>query len=591
MSDRVKREEGSPVFSAYITASAVRHHFSTVGKRESAIRRMKRIGITKAYVEFYRSGLLLSRELLADVKAALEREGLQVSGGIATTHGEGFTDKSTVGHYWICFTSEKSRKSLERTMRIGANVFDEIIVDDFLCTGCRCPRCKGKKGRDDWASFYGKLMVEFAKEAMIRPAKEENPGVRLIIKYPQWYDRFHVFGYDVTRQSDAFDAVWVGTEIRDPRKDYVYQYQAFSNYTYIRSIAGQKVEGAWFDQLWCYPEVYVEQAYQSLLAGATELILFSYSPKDYDEKNPNMRMLLERRPLLQRIRTEINGKRHLGIEAYKPPGSDPLGEAYLFDYLGLMGLPIIVTAKTPSSRSLVLSAHALSDPNIEEFLTGLGPGHTVLATGGFIQGLPDNSSVTDLFGLSVEPIKRKPICTYRFLVDGKKCLSEERVLFRSYLRPDRATVLASAMIGKAFPILTVNRCQDNTYLAASLDTFRYRPVHGAEAVTTAEPVSLIHLPREILDLLRRPMISPYGLSLSAPSKVALYLYSTRGNADASFLVVENFSDQEAEILINAKGRLETISGEQEAERTPLGLRVRLPRRDLVMLSRRRAGTK
>lgn len=584
MSDGVKEDEGSPVLSAYITAGAVRKHFSTVQERKKAALRMKRIGITKAFVEFYRSGLLVDQGLLADARVYLEGEGLQVSGGIATTHGEGFTERSTVGRYWICYTSEKSRKNLERAMRIGAKVFDEIIVDDFLCTGCKCPRCKEKKGGEDWTTFYGNLMVQFAREAMINPAKEENPGVRLIVKYPQWYDRLHVFGYDVVRQSDAFDAVWVGTEIRDPRKDYVYQYQPFSNYTYIRSIAGHKVEGAWFDQLWCYPEVYVEQAYQSLLAGAPEITLFSYSPENYDEKNPNMHMLMQKRPLLQRIRAEIKAKSHFGIEAYKPPGSDPLGEAYIFDYLGLMGLPIIVSARLPSTRSLVLSAHALADPHIEEFLTDLDPGHTVLATSGFVEGLR-TSSVTDLFGLSGDPVRRKAIFAYRFLADAKECLSEERVFLRSYLRPDRATVLASARTGKAFPILTVNREGGNTYLAACLDTFRYLPIHGAEAVTTAEPVSLIHLPREFLDLLRGPMLSPYGLSLSAPPKVALYLYSVPGNDDASLLVVENFSDQEAEIEIDAKGRLDTLTAEKEAQRTHLGLRIHMPRRDLVILSR------
>ena len=41
-----------------------------------------------------------------------------------------------------------------------------------------------------------------------------NPSVRFD-DYPQWYDRFHERGYEVTRQTEDFDRIWVGTETRD----------------------------------------------------------------------------------------------------------------------------------------------------------------------------------------------------------------------------------------------------------------------------------------------------------------------------------------------------------------------------------------
>ena len=42
-----------------------------------------------------------------------------------------------------------------------------------------------------------------------------NPKVRIIVKYPCWYDDFHERGYDVIRETADFDRIWVDTETRD----------------------------------------------------------------------------------------------------------------------------------------------------------------------------------------------------------------------------------------------------------------------------------------------------------------------------------------------------------------------------------------
>ena len=580
----VEPQDGCLTLSAYVTAQAVSQYFSSPQARKKSIRRLRQVGIRKAYVEFYRSGLLLEESTLIEVKDDLERAGLRISGGIATTHGEGFTDKSTGGPYWICLSSDKSLENLELAIRRGAKVFDEIIVDDFLCTACKCRHCKRAKGGRDWSALYRDLLVDFVTNGMIAPAREENPHVKLIIKYPQWYDRFHVFGYDVLRMSKAFDTVWVGTEIRDPRVDYVHQYQPFSNYMYLCSIAGEKVKGAWFDHLWCYPEIYLEQAYQSVLAGSRELVLFSYWPEKYDIQNPNTSALIKKRKILERICSELVGKKHVGIEAYKPAGSDPRYESYIFDYLGVLGFPVLVTASRPSTEAIILPVHSLKDPGIEDFLIGLEAGRTVLATSGFVEGLRKNSKIMDLFGLSEDPVCRKETFTYRFSVEGKECLAEERVLLRSYLRPTQARVLAEALGGRHLPILTVNQLNNTTFLTACLDTYRYMPYHGDASVTTAEPVSLVHLPQAYLNLLRNSVLPSLGVAFKAPARVGLYLYSSEGSDKLSPIVVENFGDQDAFVELKGPDNLESLLDNAEVKRTAKRYRIRLPRRDIELLS-------
>jgi len=62
-----------------------------------------------------------------------------------------------------------------------------------------------------------------------------------------------------------------------------------------------KIGGGWFDFINCYPEIYVEQAVQSILAGARELIRFHYEPGTYSPENPNTKALLEAIPELERL--------------------------------------------------------------------------------------------------------------------------------------------------------------------------------------------------------------------------------------------------------------------------------------------------
>jgi hypothetical protein len=52
-------------------------------------------------------------------------------------------------------------------------------------------------------------MAHLSRERIRAPARRVNPQVRLIIKYPQWYDRFHERGDDVIRQTADFDRIWV----------------------------------------------------------------------------------------------------------------------------------------------------------------------------------------------------------------------------------------------------------------------------------------------------------------------------------------------------------------------------------------------
>jgi hypothetical protein len=123
------------------------------------------------------------------------------------------------------------------------------------------------------------MLTEIALSVFINPAKAKNPDITMIIKYPQWYDRFHQFGYDVATEPALFDKVYVGTETRGQytqRYGFVQPYEGFINFRWISTLAGDKIGAAWFDHGDCNEFDFIEQAYQSVLAGAKELVIFNF---------------------------------------------------------------------------------------------------------------------------------------------------------------------------------------------------------------------------------------------------------------------------------------------------------------------------
>ena len=68
---------------------------------------------------------------------------------------------------------------------------------------------------DTWEDYRCELMTRLSRDYVLDAARRVNPRVKLIIKYPQWYDQFHERGYEIVRETADFDRIWVGTETRD----------------------------------------------------------------------------------------------------------------------------------------------------------------------------------------------------------------------------------------------------------------------------------------------------------------------------------------------------------------------------------------
>jgi len=92
----------------------------------------KHLQVDKVYLESYRVGHLIEREKLLKVKKIFSQKGIKTSGGITTNcAGVEFTS--------FCYSNPEHREQLKQIVRFTAELFDEIILDDFYFTNCKCP--------------------------------------------------------------------------------------------------------------------------------------------------------------------------------------------------------------------------------------------------------------------------------------------------------------------------------------------------------------------------------------------------------------------------------------------------------------------
>ncbi|MHC4356448.1 MAG: hypothetical protein ACYS0H_27410, partial [Planctomycetota bacterium] len=268
-----------------------------------------------------------------------------------------------------------------------ASLFDRIMIDDFLFTDCQCDECKEARGDKSWADYRCELMIKMSRDRILAPARAVNPGVKIIIKYPQWYDNFHNRGYEVIRQTADYEKIWVGTETRnfeDKRWGGKVQYEAYYIMRWLGEIGGDKTGGGWFDPYGTTEDTYVEQARQTVLADAREMLLFCYGSLQKDTGPANVEKLRAEIPGLFQLAKLVRGKPIRGIAAPKPPNSDAGNEQYVFDFVGMLGLPLVPTATIDTNaEAAFLSVHALKDARFGNKLTRmLEAGTPLLMTDG-----------------------------------------------------------------------------------------------------------------------------------------------------------------------------------------------------------------
>src|SRR3989337_4449130 len=231
----------------------------------------------KVYVEAERDGVFATDAELERVKRWFREKGVETSGGITLAAGG-------EGGQFGTFDYEKpeDRAEAERAVRLAAKHFDEVILDDFFFYTSKSDADIAAKGNRSWTQYRIEKMRQVSRDLVLRPAKQVNPRVRMIIKYPNWYEHFHGLGYDLAEQPKMFDAIYSGTETLDPiiTDQLLQQYESYGIYRYLSNIRPDGgTLGGWVDTFSTRSvDRYAEQLWDTLFAKAPEITLFNWSP-------------------------------------------------------------------------------------------------------------------------------------------------------------------------------------------------------------------------------------------------------------------------------------------------------------------------
>ena len=476
--------------STIFTAGTVRDKLSSESGLDSAIAWCKDVGVTRVFIESFR-GYTAERDALENAKKRFEEAGIEASGCVTTVR---FGKQSTGWDLIACYTNQGTRDELKQIFEYTASIFDLIMIDDFLFTDCECEECLEACGEQNMSDYRCDLMNMISEEYILKPARAVNPNVKIINKFPQWYDRFHVRGYEVLGQTEMYDYIWVGTETRDTdfsdRSASLNdpQYMAYFIMRWLTDVGGEKTGGGWFDALGTTSKTYLEQARQTVLADAREMMLFSYGglireTNTYSNRKgtgiANVEALKVELPELFKLAKMIDNKPIKGILAPKPANSDPHSQydstrvfsgddadAFIYNFVGMLGLPLV------PKEQIDMNAEAAFFP---------------------IQNLKDPEFHNKLD---------------KFLSDGK-------------------------------PVLVTDGMAHHIENAGQYDNLHVLNVN-------VDPINLLEFSREELNAIRGKMLKPFGMKFDAPSMVSMYLMGD------DLIVIENFRDEPVAVTLETE---------------------------------------
>ncbi len=522
--------------------------------------------VDKAYIEVQRDRTLASDDLIEQVKRFFLDKGLRVAGGMALSEGN-------IGGQFrsFCYTDPNDRAFIKNAVELAARHFDEVIQDDFFFVTTKSDSDIAAKGDRTWTAFRLDLMREAAENLLIKPARAVNPRIKMIIKYPNWYEHFQGLGFDLDQEARMFDGIYTGTETRDPEitDQNLQQYESYLIMRYFENIAPGRNGGGWVDTFSIrYVDRYVEQLWNTVFAKAREMTLFEWSAmcrpvrlgdrsawqdlptsfnvermlEAYKAKNPDTSAeptyasvaayaLEQADAFLGRLGTPI------GIKSYKPYQS--WGEDFLHNYFGNIGIPMDLHPAFPTDANLVvLTECAAHDPAIVSRIKGqLTAGKSVVITSGLLRVL-QGQGIEDV--VEVRYTDRKILAKDYFSGFGSgtgSALTEEenpQILFPDirFLTNDAWPVIRALANGRGYPLMLLDRYSKGIlYIWTMPENFN----------------DLYRLPSSVTSAIKDYVMAGFPIRVDGPSHVALFVY------DNHTFIIQSYRPDETDVRVSLTG--------------------------------------
>jgi hypothetical protein len=541
------------------------------------------IKIDKVYIETVRDQNEMPEAYIEPLKKFFLDRGVRVAGGMTLANNNS-------GQYVTYnYSGAQDRATVKRLTEMTAKHFDEIILDDFFFYNTKTDSDIAAKGDRSWTQYRVETMQDVSKNFVVGPAHAVNPKCEMVIKYPNWYEHFQANGYDLDLQPKIFDAIYTGTETRDPvrTEQHLQPYQSYQIFRYFENIKPGGNRGGWVDTgQYNVVDRYAEQLWDTVFAKAPEMMLFSWG-------NLQMAMQAGNRPWADQ-KTSFNWEemmggaaappspapaaapagaggrgfgggmgggmgggatnarvasyaltmadkvvyklgKPIGIKSYRPPHGT--GEDFLHNFLGMAGLPIDLYGTYPAEAPLVLlTANARQDKDIvKKIKASLVAGHNVVITSGLLKAL--GKELQDIAEIAYTG-NHIPVTSFH-VVSGNPLANSEMakpILFPElqFITNDAWYVLAGVASGNGYPILISDKYSKGTlYVLTIPDAF----------------TDLYNMPPAALSVIRNTLSQglPVALTGNTPAQVALMEY------DNNTFIVQNFADEEKTVSVGVTG--------------------------------------
>lgn len=519
-----------------------------------------RLHVDKVFIESYRSGVSADDATISRVKDFFISQGVAVAGGMAMLAPAGGGQFRTLD-----YTDPNDRALAERMSALTARHFDEFILDDLFFTNTKSDSDIAAKGKRSWDEFRMQMMDEVSRDLILKPAKEANPKVHVIIKFPNFYPSFQGMGFDLENQPKIFPEIWTGDETRyAPTTDQQLRpYESYEIFRYFENIAPGRNGGGWVDPIAMeYLDRYAEQLWDTILAKAPAINLFEYAdllriadpgartawqslptsfnyfamtreccgfPGATGAANP---ILADVVAYSLRQVDQVAGAlgTPIGLDSYRP--YDSTGEDFLHEVAGMIGIPVEMYPEWPQSKTVFLTETAGRDPaivsKIEEHLRA---GDNVVITSGLLRALQDEGldQITDMRVTGNVAAATEYVSGFGF--GGGAVIGTSRpILFPEihfYTNEDWAVVRGLAN-ENGVPILLMDHYSKGELYVLNVPE---------------EMNDFYSLPPRVLDEIRRILTPELPVRLEGPAQVSLFAYNN------GTFVVESFLDRPVSVRV------------------------------------------
>ena len=522
--------------------------------------------VDKVYIEAQRDRQLATDQTLETVKKFFLDQGVKVAGGMCLSDGQIGTQFKS-----FSYTTPEDRAFIKSAAELAARHFDEVVQDDFFFVTTKSESDIAAKGTRSWSQFRMDLMDQAAQELLIRPAKAVNPNVKMIVKFPNWYEHFAGSGFDLEKEPQIFDGIYSGTETREPTvtDQNLQQYESYEIVRYFENIKPGGNGGGWVDTFDIrHPDRYAEQLCDTVFAKARQMMLFSWpvggnaqrgwstnwqglhTSFDYDDilatyratgasnatTVPYTRLAGYALEHADAILGQLGNP--VGIASYRPYHA--WGEDFLHNYFGMIGIPIEMYPTFPTNAPVVLlTAAAADDPQIVSKIEGqLRAGKNIIITSGLLHAL-QGRGIEDI--VELQYTDRKILAhDYDNLggAGGAQVLVGEQeggdILYPDvrFLTNDGWSLVRALSAGKGYPLMLMDRYGSGIiYVWTIPDNFN----------------DLYRMPASVLSALKNYVMGDFQFRLDGPSQVALFAY------DNSTCIAESYLPTAIDVRIGVTG--------------------------------------